>query len=62
MMMKNFQYWIHNPDFPSIIKDYLFTLDYDVFVEGLLEKDDLLDKIVDFDNKITELFNLSIKK
>ena len=55
----NFQYGIHNPDFPSPIKNNLFILDFDVFYEGILTKKDILENTDTFHDMIKSLFSLS---
>ena len=55
----NFQYGIHNPDFPSPIKNNLFILDFDVFYEGILTKKDILENTDAFHDKVKSLFSLS---
>lgn len=54
-----FQYGIHNPDFPSTIKNNLFILDFDVFYEGILTKKDILENTDTFHGMIKSLFSLS---
>lgn len=55
----NFQYGIHNPDFPSPIKNNLFILDIDVFYEGILTKKDIFEYTETFHGMIKSLFSLS---
>ena len=54
-----FQYGIHNPDFPSTIKNNLFILDFEVFYEGILTKKDILENTDTFHGMIKSLFSLS---
>lgn len=58
----NFKYGIHNPDFPSPIKDYTFTLDFDVFYEGLLSKKEILENAKKFYKEIKKLYLFSLVK
>lgn len=57
-----FQYGMHNPDFPSVIKARSFILDYDAYYEGVIEKDFLKGYIEKFHYSIQELFESSIGK
>lgn len=54
----NFQYGLHNPDFPSPIKDNIFILDFDVFYEGILTKNEILENTNIFHGMIKSLFYL----
>lgn len=40
-MMLNFQYGMHNPDFPSRIKKKIYILDYDAYYQGKMDIEDL---------------------
>jgi len=55
-MTLQFQYGMHNPDFPAPIKKKLFVLDSDAYTEGLLELDDIKAKIEKFHEAIGNLF------
>jgi uncharacterized protein (TIGR04255 family) len=55
-----FQYGIHNPDFPSIIKNNIFILDYDVFFQGIISKDEVIRYIDTCKKKIDELYKKSV--
>jgi len=61
-MRLRFQYGMHNPDYPAIIRKKLFVLDYDAYHEGLLERDELKDKLSVFHTRILSLFKKSIKE
>lgn len=55
-MILQFQYGMHNPDFPAPIKKKLFILDFDAYTEGLLELDDIKAKLEKFHEAIGNLF------
>lgn len=59
-MLLNFQYGMHNPDFPSKIRQKLFILDYDVYIQGLIGRDEVKTYIDSGHEKIEELFEKSI--
>ena len=50
----NVNFGMHNPDFPAIIRKKTFILDYDAYSQGLLEWNELKDKI--------DIFHLLIEK
>lgn len=41
-----FQYGMSNPDFPAPIRQKVFTLDYDAYIEELIERSDI-EKLID---------------
>jgi len=51
-----FQYGIHNPDYPSEVKQKLFVLDYDAYKDGILTKDELIHLVPLFHSKIELIF------
>ena len=55
-----FQYGIYNPDFPAPIKKNIFLLDYDVFFEGILSKEEVIEYSDNCKIKIRELYSKSI--
>jgi uncharacterized protein (TIGR04255 family) len=57
-----FNFGIHNPDYPAIIKQKVFILDIDAYHNGVQNKDDIISILPDFHNKIQELFEFSIKE
>lgn len=58
----NFQYGMHNPDYPATIKRKLFTLDFDAYKHGLIEnKTEINESLTAFRKEIKKLFDLSIK-
>lgn len=59
-MLLNFQYGMHNPDFPSKIRQKLFVLDYDAYIQGLIGLDEIKTYIDSGHKKIEELFEKSI--
>jgi uncharacterized protein (TIGR04255 family) len=61
-MLLNFQYGMHNPDFPSRIRRKLFILDLDASYQGLLSRDDIKSNIDTAHNRIEELFENVIRE
>lgn len=59
-IITNFQYWFYNSDFPSVIKKHVFTLDYNMFINWIISKDDIISYTDDFHIRIKDLFNKSI--
>lgn len=59
-MLLNFNYGMHNPDFPTRIKRKLFILDYDASYQGVLSKDEIKSKIDIAHERIEQLFENSI--
>ena len=55
-----FQYGMHNPDFPAPIKKKQFILDYDAYMTGILDKEDILENLSVFHEEIEKLFEKSI--
>jgi uncharacterized protein (TIGR04255 family) len=60
-MSIKFQFGMHNPDYPSPIKKKIFILDYDVYYNGICDKNDVPDMIDKYHDKIISLFERSIK-
>lgn len=58
----NFQYGMHNPDYPSRIKNKMFILDFDAFIQGVMEKDFIKEIFEKAHCKIENLFETSIKE
>ncbi|MBC2712844.1 MAG: TIGR04255 family protein [Desulfosarcina sp.] len=61
-MMINFQYGMHNPDYPSIIKKKLYILDFDAFLQGVMEKELIQNQFDIAHTRIENLFEKSIKQ
>ena len=59
-MLLNFQYGMHNPDFPSRIRQNLFILDYDAYSQGLISCDEVKANIDLAHERIENLFEKSI--
>lgn len=55
-----FQYGMPNPDYPAIIKKKFFTLDFDAYIDGLIEYDEVAKNIDLFHEKIQDMFERSI--
>jgi uncharacterized protein (TIGR04255 family) len=55
-----FNYGIHNPDYPAIIKQKVFILDIDVYQVGIQNKEDVIENLPVFQSKIQEFFETSI--
>lgn len=55
-MILQFQYGMHNPDFPAPIKKKLFILDTDAYTQGLIEMSDIPAKLEKFHEAIGNLF------
>jgi uncharacterized protein (TIGR04255 family) len=55
-MVLQFQYGMHNPDFPAPIKKKLFVLDFDAYTQGLLDFSEIQAKLEDFHEAIGKLF------
>jgi len=55
-----FQFGIHNSDYPALIKQNSFILDYDAYYNGLIESADIKGQLKKFHDKIQELFEFSI--
>lgn len=47
-----FQFGMHNPDYPAVMQQKLFTLDFDAYYSGLLTKNDLDEKLTKFHDAI----------
>ena len=59
-MRLRFQYGMHNPDFPSVIKKKIFVLDYDGYYEYLQDQKEIKDNILNIKTEIKKLFKKSI--
>lgn len=57
-----FQFGMHNPDYPAIIKQKVFVLDFDSYKVGEMNLDDLEAIIPETHNIIERLFENSIKQ
>jgi uncharacterized protein (TIGR04255 family) len=55
-----FNFGLNNPDYPSQIKKKIFTLDYDAYFNGLLDKDSIPDLLDKFHDSIQSLFEKNI--
>ena len=51
-----FQYGMLNPDFPASIKKKVFTLDFDMYTNNILEKEDIGDLLDKFHEKLIDSF------
>lgn len=51
-----FQFGMLNPDYPATIKKKIYTLDYDMYAEQILEKDDIVVFLDKFHQKVSESF------
>lgn len=60
-MNLRFQYGMHNPDFPAAILKKIFILDYDAYSKGVFTHGDVKAKLRLFHEKISELFEFSIR-
>lgn len=60
-MKIRFQYGMHNPDYPATIKKKLFILDYDAYCQSIQSPEEINRNLKLFNDKIKELFELSIK-
>jgi len=56
-----FQYGMHNPDYPSIIRKKSFILDFDAYLSGEQEISKISDQINKYHDIIENLFENSIK-
>ncbi len=56
-----YQYGMHNPDYPAVIKKKTFILDFDAYQNGLLTYEDVSASLDVFHGRIQELFELSIQ-
>lgn len=56
-----FQYGMPNPDFPAVIKQKIFVLDYDAFCQGPLTTTEVTAKLVHFHDMINDSFESVIK-
>jgi len=59
-MRLRFQYGMHNPDYPAVIRRKQFILDFDAYREGSQTRDELVRNLELFHGKIQELFEQSI--
>ena len=55
-MYMTFQFGIFNPDFPAPVRRREFTLDFDVYCQGCIEKDDIKMYFEKFHDKIKKSF------
>lgn len=60
-MKLKYQYGMHNPDYPALIKQKIFVLDFDAYKNGSLSSDEIEHLIPSFHDKIEALFERSIK-
>jgi uncharacterized protein (TIGR04255 family) len=51
---------MHNPDYPALIKQKIFVLDYDAYKTGSLSTEEVNHLIPSLHTKISELFEKSI--
>ena len=61
-MLINFQYGMHNPDYPSIIKKKLYILDFDASIDGVMENEFVQNELDIAHTQIESLFEKSIKQ
>lgn len=59
-ILLNFQYGMHNPDYPAKMKRKLFILDYDAYVSGLIEPQEVQNNLDKCHEKIYKQFEDSI--
>lgn len=59
-MIIQFQYGMHNPDFPAPIRKKIFILDYDAYYQGPQTLEDIKQSIDKFHEKIQALFEANI--
>lgn len=57
-----FNHGLLNPNYPSPITDTIFVLDFDCFYDGLLEIEEVIEKIKTYHGYIQDLFEKSIKQ
>ena len=55
-----FNFGIHNPDYPAIIKQKVFILDLDVYHYGIQNSEEIINSMNIFHAKIQEFFEFSI--
>ena len=55
-----FQYGMHNPDYPAVIKKKIFILDFDAYYSGILERNELEQYFQKFHDAIQDMFEKSI--
>ena len=51
-----FQYGILNPDYPATIKKKIYTLDFDMYTNRLLNKSEVIETLDEFHEKLTSSF------
>ena len=61
-MILNFQYGMHNPDFPALIRKKIFILDYDANFTALQDLGDIEPNLIYFHDEIQKLFEQNIKE
>ncbi|HEX2896846.1 MAG TPA: TIGR04255 family protein [candidate division Zixibacteria bacterium] len=59
-MIVNFNFGLHNKDYPAAAKDKTYILDIDAYHEGALEIDDILERFDLYHSRIQEAFESSI--
>lgn len=57
-----FNFGMHNPDYPAIIKQKVFILDMDAYHTGIQKKEEIISSLPVFHAKIQEFFEDSIKE
>ena len=51
-----FQFGLFNPDYPAPIRQRVFTLDYDMYSNLIMEQRELLPKLDEFHEKLSSAF------
>lgn len=59
-IMIKFQYGMHNPDYPSMIRKKIFVLDFDSYKTGSLSVEELKHLVPSLHSKTAELFEKAI--
>lgn len=57
-----FQFGMHNPDFPAVIRRKLFVLDYDAHKAGTFDRADVIPSFDEFHSTIQSQFERSIER
>jgi len=57
-----FQFGMHNPDYPAAIRQKIFILDFDAYLKGLVDINQIPDMLDKFHFAIQSLFERSISK
>jgi uncharacterized protein (TIGR04255 family) len=55
-----YQFGMHNPDYPARIRRHVFILDFDAFAQGLIEAQEVQQRLLRFHGLIQALFERSI--